>query len=272
MAVEGRERHFPTDIGIKFIYPGASGPGGRRGVEPKDEGSVTTRRRRNAVQRDPGLPRTRKGLETRERLIDAATSMVNRIGYQDLRLADIAAEAEVPSSLIYRYFKGKAQIVLAALTRLRDEVQAILEAESAGSSFDRILDKNRRIIGLYAGHPGLLRCIISFSADEPEFQHLFRDMSQRWIQAVARSIARQFPDARVTEGERLMLAHALCSMVDNFVYECLALRSPILAPVFAEDREDMALFVSLLWHRALYLRDPPADRMGRFAGLTGFHL
>ncbi|MFV3126933.1 TetR/AcrR family transcriptional regulator [Niveispirillum sp. KHB5.9] len=224
------------------------------------------------MQRDPGLPRTRKGLETRERLIDAATSMVNRLGYQDLRLADIAAEADVPSSLIYRYFKGKPQIVLAALTRLRDEVQDVLAADSAGAAFDRILDKNRRIIDLYARNPGLLRCIIAFGGDEPEFQQLFREMSQRWNQAVARSIARQFPDLTLGEGERLMLAHALCSMVDNFVYECLVLRSPLLAPVFAEDRDDMALFVSLLWHRALYLCDPPTDRLGRFAGLTGFHL
>lgn len=218
------------------------------------------------------MPTTRKGLETRERLIDAATSMVNQLGYQDLRLADIAAAAEVPPSLIYRYFKGRPQIVLAALARLRDQVQALLAAESSGSAFDRILDKNRQIIELYAGNPGLLRCIISFGGDEPEFRQLFREMSQRWNQAVARSIARQFPAAPLGDGERLMLAHALCSMVDNFVYECLVLRSPLLAPVFAENRDDMALFVSLLWHRALYLRDPPADRLGRFASLTGFHL
>lgn len=233
---------------------------------------MTTRRRRNAVQKEPGLPRTRKGLETRERLIDAATSMVNRIGYQDLRLADIAAEAEVPSSLIYRYFKGKPQIVLAALARLRDQVQALLAADNPGSPFDRILDKNRQIIDLYAGNPGLLRCIISFSSDEPEFHQLFREMSQRWNQAIVRSIARHFPDARVKEGERLMLAHALCSLVDNFVYECLVLRSPILAPVFDDNRDDMALFVSLLWYRALFLSNPPLDRMGRFVALAGFRL
>ena len=64
-------------------------------------------RRRNAVQKRPALPTTNRGKATREKLKAALSALLERKAYEEIRLKDIAAEADVPVSLIYHYFQSK---------------------------------------------------------------------------------------------------------------------------------------------------------------------
>lgn len=64
-----------------------------------------------------------------------------------------------------------------------------------------------------------------------------------------------------------MVAYALGGMVDNFLFELYVDKEPRLVEAFRDPRE-VALFLAILWYRQIYLRNPPADKLGRFKGFT----
>jgi AcrR family transcriptional regulator len=67
------------------------------------------------MPRDPELPESttdsrpmrKRGEQTRQRLLDAGSKVLPRRGYQDTRVDDIVAAAEVSHGTFYRYFENK---------------------------------------------------------------------------------------------------------------------------------------------------------------------
>jgi AcrR family transcriptional regulator len=57
-------------------------------------------------------PRSRKGVRTRARLIDAAKQVFERDGFLDARIVDIAETADLAPGSFYHYFDSKEQIFL----------------------------------------------------------------------------------------------------------------------------------------------------------------
>src|SRR5690348_13362486 len=55
-------------------------------------------------------PRSRKGQQTRARLLDAAKVVFERDGFLDARIADIAETAQLAIGSFYHYFDSKEQI------------------------------------------------------------------------------------------------------------------------------------------------------------------
>jgi AcrR family transcriptional regulator len=66
---------------------------------------------------------TRKGAQTRERLLDAALKLFVEKGYEATTMRDIAAATESSLGLTYRYFASKDELVLALYARLAAEVE-----------------------------------------------------------------------------------------------------------------------------------------------------
>src|SRR5439155_27048589 len=76
--------------------------------------------------RPPG--HTAQGLQTRQRLFDAAIGLMAERGYGATTLRDVAERAGVSAGLLYRYFPGKQSVVLA----LYDDLSAQYVAAAAG--------------------------------------------------------------------------------------------------------------------------------------------
>ncbi len=64
----------------------------------------------------------------RERLVEAARSLVHRKGYHRTTLADIAAQAEVPLGNVYYYFRTKDDLLQAVVDDHAEELRANLAA------------------------------------------------------------------------------------------------------------------------------------------------
>ncbi len=223
--------------------------------------------RRNAVNRKPSAPTTRRGSQTRDKLKEACVRVLERMGYRAMRLADIAEEAEVNVSLLYHYFTGKADLTHEILAELLDQRKVRdLIGPATDDRFDAILRANQLVTRTYAETPGLMRCLLHFDEEEAEFSKLYQKISNDWSQRVARDIARRCPDSPLSENERLMIAYALGGMVDNFLFEKYVDRNPDFATSFTT-QEEVSRFLSIIWYRALYLENPPADKL---AGYEGF--
>lgn len=231
------------------------------------------RERRNAVSRKPSSPATERGAKTRDRLKEAAARVLERIGYRAMRLTDIAAEADVNVSLFYHYFTSKADITYEILSELVEPhmPREVETPRPVKDPFDTLVDANLPVVRLYATKPGLMRCLVHLDEEEPNFSALNRRVNATWYRRVARDIAKRCPDAALSERERLLVAYALGGMVDNFLFEMYVDGNPLLLEALPRP-EDAAVFLAILWYRALYLRSPPADKLGRFQRFMGLRL
>jgi TetR/AcrR family transcriptional repressor of lmrAB and yxaGH operons len=77
--------------------------------------------------------KTTKGERTRERLVEAAATLLQRQGYHATGLLDVVAESGAPRGSLYFHFKGgKEELACAALegagTRWREVIEAIVNA------------------------------------------------------------------------------------------------------------------------------------------------
>ena len=96
-------------------------------------------------------------------------------------------------------------------------------------------------------------------------------MSLDWNRRVARAIAKRCPEAPLSDAQRLMIAYALGGMIDNFLFEMYVDRNPLVVEAFKNTHE-VAAFLAILWFRALYCTDPPAEKLGAFRGFLQLRL
>src|SRR5947208_15201536 len=67
-------------------------------------------------------PRSRKGVQTRARLLDAAKEIFEENGFLEARISDIAERAGLSHGAFYHYFDSKEQIFREIADMLDDEL------------------------------------------------------------------------------------------------------------------------------------------------------
>lgn len=108
-----------------------------------------------AREQEPNAPRSRKGVQTRARLVEAAKQVFEETGFLEARVSDIAERAGLSHGSFYHYFDSKDQIFREVADQQEAHLTAPpdpdeLDADGAPSSeFDRILSANRRYLSRY---------------------------------------------------------------------------------------------------------------------------
>jgi TetR/AcrR family transcriptional repressor of nem operon len=75
----------------------------------------------DAMQPVTGVsPATRKGEETRERILAAATELIHQRGFKNTGVAEILAASGVPRGSFYFYFESKEELGCVLLARYRE--------------------------------------------------------------------------------------------------------------------------------------------------------
>jgi AcrR family transcriptional regulator len=101
----------------------------------------------------PVGPRSRKGVEARARLLEAAKAVFERDGFLDARVTDIALRAGLSHGSYYHYFDSKEQIfreVTEALEdRLSSPLSVILDPASEATPRERIREGIRLFLDSY---------------------------------------------------------------------------------------------------------------------------
>jgi TetR/AcrR family transcriptional regulator, transcriptional repressor for nem operon len=85
----------------------------------------------------------RAATNKRERLMEAAKSLIHQQGFNQTTLADIAKESGVPLGNVYYYFKTKDDIAAAVIDEYRQAIERMLEELE-----DREPDPKKRLIYL----------------------------------------------------------------------------------------------------------------------------
>src|SRR4051794_27962951 len=82
-------------------------------------------------------PRSRKGAETRARLVDAAKQIFEENGFLDARIPDIAEGAGLAHGFFYNYFDPKEQVFR--------EIAEAIERQWGAPLEDVVLDRSSKI-------------------------------------------------------------------------------------------------------------------------------
>ena len=135
-----------------------------------------------------GRPLSKRGLDTRRRLLDAAEAVFGELGYHDASVVRVAQDAGVAAGTFYLYFDSKKAIFDELVRDLNRRVRhAMKEASSQGSTrLEQELNGFEAYFEFTSSHPALYRIIRQAEFVSPEMLRYHYDrLSAGYIEALA---------------------------------------------------------------------------------------
>lgn len=139
-------------------------------------------------------PRSRKGVRTRARLLEAAKAVFERDGFLEARISDIAKEAGLSHGSFYHYFDSKEEIFREVAEEVEDRLSApmsvIVDPDSRATPQERIREALHRYIDNYRREAKIMGVIEEVSRYDEQVGRLRMERHKRYTQTVADSIRR----------------------------------------------------------------------------------
>jgi AcrR family transcriptional regulator len=203
-------------------------------------------------------PRSRKGLQTRARLLDAARAVFERDGFLTARVSDIAARAGLSQGAFYHYFDSKEQIFREVAQAQEQRLTAPAEGRrtaAAGDASPRaVIDRaNRRYLERYRDAAQLMGVIEQVSRYDEQVNAARFATMQHFVERAEASIRRlQRQGLADNRLDPTIAADALGGMVARFAELWL------VQGYRDYDFEEAVAQLTRLWANALGLADEPA--------------
>ena len=210
-----------------------------------------------SVQR-AGPPRSRKGIETRARILRAAKLVFERDGFLDARIVDIAEAAQLALGSFYHYFDSKEQVFGEVAEAQEARLTAPAEATSsaavaADSPWERIRQANRHYLELYQSEAALMGIIEQVSRYDERVNTARMNTMKHFVERAERAILQLqqdgFADRRLNPA---IAADALGAMVGRFAELWL------VQGYRDYDFDEAVEQLTILWGNALGMSQEPA--------------
>jgi AcrR family transcriptional regulator len=214
--------------------------------------------------------RSARGELARAKLKAATARVLERVGYRQMRVADVTREAGVAAGLFHHYFPDLKTVTIEVLRDFMarfEDLEAIERDVEKGDWFARSLAHNRVVVGSYARSPGIMRCMVQVGDEEPEFGEIWRASYYRQLELLVRAMPRLFPAARLSSAEARLVTRMLAGIGEQLLTEYYILKVPAVRELEL-DEEQMAEWLAVMFHRALFLENPPPARLRHAAKLA----
>ncbi|MFE7442451.1 TetR/AcrR family transcriptional regulator [Streptomyces chartreusis] len=155
-------------------------------------------------------PTTRKkranGVESRQRILDAAVEIAGERGYDGTSIAAVSAKCGLPASSIYWHFKDKDDLIAAVIERSFEAWLTAVElpGEEAGTPLERVTAMAGNVAKSLVDAPDFLRLGLMLALErrptEPRGRTVFlqvRDITHRKIAEVAGTLFPALDEAAV---------------------------------------------------------------------------
>ena len=128
---------------------------------------------------------------------------------------------------------------------------------SAAHPYDQIYERHLLALNLFTQNPGIVRCMFQYDGDYPEFGLAWKGAAHLWNLQVA-----DFLQANISiQPEQAQhTAFVLGAMTEGVFFQYLIRHTEDLenmGPV----PNDIAELISVMWYRAIFLQNPPADKL-----------
>jgi len=180
---------------------------------------VPTAARASAEKSDArGTPRSRKGVQTRARLVEAAKTVFERDGFLEARIVDIAEAANLAPGSFYHYFDSKEELFLEVAQIQEERLTAPADDPAVdgldGAPSDRIRRANRLYLERYRDEAALMGVIEQVSRYDEDVNTARMATMKHFVERAERSIRHWqregLADARLDPS---MAADALGAMI-----------------------------------------------------------
>jgi AcrR family transcriptional regulator len=204
--------------------------------------------------------RKEQAVETRARLKEATKTALGRIGWRQLRIADVTQEAGVAVGLFYHYFPDLKAAVTEVLSDFMQEMTLKAHAlPHGGDLFETLRDQFTMMLGHFEAHPGLMRCMLQASDEIPEFGEIWKASNRQWSNSFARFIGECLGKSKPDNDTLVLIAYSLGSMSDGIMQELYVQQNPdVVSRV--RSKEAAAELMAGLIYRTVYLADPPTEK------------
>jgi AcrR family transcriptional regulator len=197
---------------------------------------------------------TARGRRTRQRLIDAARRVFERVGYFDATIDDIITEAGVARGSFYTYFPDKLSIFQLVSREVNEAVLEAVASESSTPGADpvqRLDAAHRRYIAAYRTHAKLYGLVEQVATMDPDVQAARLRSRRAHVERVTGTIRRwQQRGLADPDLDPETTAALLVSMTSNFCYWWLVGGEE-------HDEERAAAELTATWVRVTGLRRRP---------------
>jgi AcrR family transcriptional regulator len=169
---------------------------------------MTARKKRRASDRGAGATREAQG--RKDRILDVAIRLAEEGGFENVRQRDVAEKAGVALGTLYKSFRGKEDLLSAALERQTDVLERQMEAKppKGDTAHARISSLFQALTRAFCKKPNYARAVIkAMASGEPEIAaNLVAYQSQlyRMIVTALRGADHPTPDAEPNEEELLL--------------------------------------------------------------------
>jgi AcrR family transcriptional regulator len=199
-------------------------------------------------------PLSRKGLQTRARLLEAAKTVFERDGFLDARIVDITEGANLAPGGFYHYFDSKEELFLEVAQVQEEKLTAPSDDASSEpgepSPAESIHRANRLYLERYRDEAALMAVIEQVSRFDRDVNEARMTTMKHFVERAERSIRRLQREGRVDARlDPSMAADALGAMVARVAELWL------VQGYRHYDFEKAVDQLSLLWANALGLSD-----------------
>jgi AcrR family transcriptional regulator len=143
----------------------------------------------------PNGPRSRKGAQTRARLLAAAKQIFEENGFLDARISDIAERAGLSHGSFYHYFESKEEVFREVAAGVEEQLSApmgsvILDPKSDAPPHERIREAIRLHMESYRREARIMGVIEQVSRYDAEVREARRRRQMHYGHLVEESIRR----------------------------------------------------------------------------------
>ena len=193
------------------------------------------------------IRRTREEIETAVR--SATLALAEEAPFKDLTVDQIARASGISRTAFYFYFRGKHDLLRAAMEEVSDETYREADRWWHGEGEPRVLIRAaiEGVVAVYLRHAGLMRVVQEVAMYDAEMSELWRELMDRFITATADHLRREQAAGRLRELDPEETAESLVWMMErcNYVYLGLERR----------DSEHVVETLTAIWYHALYPDD-----------------
>jgi AcrR family transcriptional regulator len=172
----------------------------------------------------PTGPRSRKGVQTRARLVEAAKGVFEDDGFLNARISDIAERAGLSHGSFYHYFDSKDEVFLEVTESLEERMSSdsivdsgLLDPSSGATVWDRLRESNRRYLADYRDEARIMGVIEQVSRYHEKVREVRFERQRHYTKQTEDSIRRlQGQGLADAELDPAIAAPALSAMVTRF--------------------------------------------------------
>ncbi len=218
------------------------------------------------------IKKSRSGEKSTLKLMAAGARLLEDVGYRDLNIEKICANAQLAKGTFYVYFEGKEVFLNQLISRyVGFEANTYPRLSLDESPFRNAMDWVEWYERTFAANVGILRCLVQLSATSAEHRQIWYRRNRDVVEHVLEQVQLRVRNGRGGNSvEMLRLAiRSVGGMMDQSLFE----RYSISVGVGREE-PDMELMIELhavLAYRAIYGENPPADeveRVGPFLNIS----